>query len=87
MKRYLAIDIGASGGRHIVGWREDGELRTEEVNRFPNGTTEQGGYLIGDIGTLGYVTAMYFSWHDNRPAAIRQNFLLRFAHNNAIIMS
>lgn len=35
MKRYLAIDIGASGGRHIVGWREDGELRTEKVNRFP----------------------------------------------------
>ena len=23
MKQYLAIDIGASSGRHIVGWRED----------------------------------------------------------------
>ena len=29
MNRYLAVDIGASSGRHIVGWREDGELRTE----------------------------------------------------------
>ena len=31
MKKYLAIDIGASSGRHIVGWKEDGELKTEEV--------------------------------------------------------
>ena len=26
MKYFLAIDIGASSGRHIVGWREDGEV-------------------------------------------------------------
>ena len=25
MKYYLAIDIGASSGRHIVGWVENGE--------------------------------------------------------------
>ena len=37
MKYYLAIDIGASSGRHIVGWREDGEIKTNEVYRFPNG--------------------------------------------------
>ena len=37
MKYFLAIDIGASSGQHIVGWREDGELRTKEVYRFPNG--------------------------------------------------
>ena len=35
-KNYLAIDIGASSGRHIVGWMENGVLRTEEVYRFPN---------------------------------------------------
>ena len=40
MKKYLAIDIGASSGRHIVGWKEDGELKTEEVYRFPNGVVE-----------------------------------------------
>ena len=34
-KNYLAIDIGASSGRHIVGWMENGVLRTEEVYRFP----------------------------------------------------
>ena len=52
MKYYLAIDIGASSGRHIVGWTEDGELKTEEVYRFPNGVTEQGGHLCWDTEAL-----------------------------------
>ncbi len=55
---YLAIDIGASSGRHIVGWREGGALRTEEVYRFPNGVTEQDGHLTWDIDALlGHVKA------------------------------
>ena len=52
MKRWLAIDIGASSGRHIVGWLEDGELKTEEVYRFPNGVTELDGHLTWDIDAL-----------------------------------
>ena len=52
MKRYLAIDIGASSGRHIVGWMENGELKTEEVYRFPNGVKEQDGHLTWDIDEL-----------------------------------
>ena len=52
MKVYLAVDIGASSGRHIVGWRENGELKTREVYRFPNGVTEQDGHLTWDIGAL-----------------------------------
>ena len=52
MKYYLAVDIGASSGRHIVGWRENGEIRTEEVYRFPNGVTELDGHLIWDIDAL-----------------------------------
>ncbi len=48
----LAIDIGASSGRHIVGWMDNGELHTEEVYRFPNGVTEQDGHLTWDIDTL-----------------------------------
>ena len=51
--RYaLAIDIGASSGRHIVGWQENGEIRTCEVYRFPNGVQEQDGHLIWDIDAL-----------------------------------
>ena len=51
-KHYLAIDIGASSGRHIVGWLEDGELRTEEVYRFRNGVSEESGHLIWDVRHL-----------------------------------
>ncbi|MBR5931703.1 MAG: rhamnulokinase, partial [Lachnospiraceae bacterium] len=52
MKYYLAIDIGASSGRHIVGWTEEGVLKTEEVYRFPNGVMEQDGHLTWDIDAL-----------------------------------
>ena len=52
MKKYLAIDIGASSGRHIVGWMENGEVLTEEVYRFPNGAAENGGHLTWDIEAL-----------------------------------
>ena len=42
MNYYVAIDIGASSGRHIVGWLEDGKLKTEEVYRFKNGMESKG---------------------------------------------
>ena len=51
-KYYLAIDIGASSGRHIVGWMEDGEWMTDEIYRFPNGVTELDGHLTWDIESL-----------------------------------
>ena len=58
MKVYLAVDIGASSGRHIVGWKENGEIQTREVYRFPNGVTEQDGHLTWDIAALeGHVKA------------------------------
>ena len=49
MKYYLAVDIGASSGRHIVGWKEDGKIITREIYRFPNGMIESSGHLIWDI--------------------------------------
>ena len=49
---YLAIDIGASSGRHIVGWIENGEWKTDEVYRFPNGVTEIDGHLTWNINSL-----------------------------------
>lgn len=48
----LAIDIGASSGRHIVGWHEGGELHTEEVYRFPNGMDTVDGHLVWDTDRL-----------------------------------
>ena len=56
MKYCLAIDIGASSGRHIVGWKEQGQLQTKEVYRFPNGVQEENGHLVWNVDALvGYV--------------------------------
>ena len=38
MKYYLAIDVGASSGRHIVGWTEDGKQTIIDYHRvLPRG--------------------------------------------------
>ena len=52
MNCYLAIDIGASSGRHIVGWKENGRLETKEVYRFPNGVQSVDGHLVWDVKAL-----------------------------------
>ena len=52
MKYYLAIDIGASSGRHIVGYMKDGELITDELYRFPNGMDTVDGHLVWDTDRL-----------------------------------
>ncbi len=51
-KYYLAIDIGASSGRHILGWMEDGTLRLEEIYRFPNGVKQTDSGLVWDMEAL-----------------------------------
>lgn len=52
MKYYLAIDIGASSGRHIVGFMSEGELQTVEVYRFYNGMDTVDGHLVWDTDRL-----------------------------------
>lgn len=52
MNHYLAVDIGASSGRHILGWQEDGKILTKELYRFPNGVKELDGHLTWDIEEL-----------------------------------
>lgn len=49
---HLAIDIGASSGRHILACVQDGRLVSEEIYRFENGLTEQDGALTWDIDNL-----------------------------------
>ena len=49
---YLAVDIGASSGRHIVGYIQNGKLLLREVYRFPNGATERNGKLYWDEARL-----------------------------------
>ena len=45
MKYYLSIDLGASSGRHILGYKENGEIVLKELYRFKNGVTEKDGRL------------------------------------------
>lgn len=49
---YLAIDIGASSGRHILAHLEDGRMVLEEVHRFPNGMVEKDGENVWDVDEL-----------------------------------
>lgn len=58
MRIYLAIDIGASSGRHIAAWLEGERIVTREVYRFPNGAEMRNGHLCWDIEALeGHVVA------------------------------
>lgn len=43
---YLAVDIGASSGRHIAGRVENNTFHLEEIYRFENGVTEKNGRLV-----------------------------------------
>ena len=52
MKYALAIDIGASSGRHIIGYKQNGQIIVEEIYRFPNGVKNDNGHLIWDIDAL-----------------------------------
>ena len=49
MKHYIAVDLGASSGRVMVGTLDGGKLTLTEMNRFWNGPTEIDGTLYWDI--------------------------------------
>ncbi len=49
---YLAVDIGASSGRHMLAWVEEGRICLEEIYRFPNGMKEKDGHLCWDLEAL-----------------------------------
>lgn len=49
---HLAIDIGASSGRHILGYLENGKLKLEEIHRFEDYLKEENGSLVWDIEKL-----------------------------------
>ena len=49
---YLAVDIGASSGRHILGKLENGKLELTEIYRFENGYEKQGDKLVWNIEKL-----------------------------------
>ncbi|MCD8050555.1 MAG: rhamnulokinase, partial [Clostridiales bacterium] len=49
---YLAIDIGASSGRHILGCVQDGKIVLEEIYRFDNRQLRKNGHDCWDMDNL-----------------------------------
>jgi len=49
---HLAVDIGASSGRHILGRISDGNIELKEVYRFSNGYIKKDNHLCWDIESL-----------------------------------
>lgn len=53
LKQYhLAVDLGASSGRLILGGLEDGKIVMEEVYRFENNVVRRDGHLCWDYDRL-----------------------------------
>src|SRR4051812_14492914 len=48
-RAYLAIDIGASSGRHVAGTFDGGRLALAELYRFENGPVPMAGHLYWDL--------------------------------------
>ncbi|MBR3738412.1 MAG: rhamnulokinase, partial [Eubacterium sp.] len=52
MNYHLAIDIGASSGRHILGYIEDSKIKLEEIYRFEDYLREEDSSMVWDIEKL-----------------------------------
>ncbi len=48
-KAYLAVDLGASSGRHVIGRFDGKRITLEEVYRFENGPVDVAGSLHWDL--------------------------------------
>ena len=49
---HLAVDIGASSGRHMIGYLEDGKICLKEIYRFENRLIHKDDHLCWDIDHL-----------------------------------
>ena len=52
MKYFMAIDIGASSGRHVLGYVKGGRIITEEIYRFENSLIRKNGHDCWDTEAL-----------------------------------
>lgn len=80
MKYYLAIDIGASSGRHILAHLEGNKMITEEIYRFSNGPET----LPGTPGALGTQNSRRLMWNAERLFAEILNGLKKAGEMNKI---
>ncbi len=49
MKYYLAIDLGATSGRHVIGYQKNGEIVLKEIHRFKTEMDMSADGLVWDI--------------------------------------
>ena len=49
---FLAVDIGASSGRHILGKKDGDKLWMKEIYRFENGMVQRNGHLCWNLDVL-----------------------------------
>ncbi|HEX9108538.1 MAG TPA: hypothetical protein VF832_14940, partial [Longimicrobiales bacterium] len=68
---YLALDLGASSGRAVLGTLEDGVMRLREVHRFPSLLVEESGHLRWDVEALWWEVERAVSDALNRVAGLR----------------
>ncbi|WP_462409536.1 rhamnulokinase [Neobacillus sp. Marseille-QA0830] len=53
MTKYsVAVDIGASSGRLILGWMENGSLKLDEIHRFENKIVKKGDFFCWEVDKL-----------------------------------
>jgi rhamnulokinase len=52
MKKHIAVDIGASSGRLVAGWKQDGKIQLEEIYRFENEIKGKNGSCFWSIEKL-----------------------------------
>ncbi|MBU5671334.1 rhamnulokinase [Paenibacillus brevis] len=52
MTHHIAVDIGASSGRLVLGTLQDGKIKLKEIHRFANGFLERDGSCFWDIDYL-----------------------------------
>lgn len=52
MNYYLAIDLGATSGRHVIGYLKDGQILLDEIHRFKTGMRDTKDGLVWDIPTF-----------------------------------
>ena len=51
-KAFIAIDLGASSGRTMLGILDNNNLTIKEINRFWNGPNNNDGILRWDFSSL-----------------------------------
>lgn len=49
---HAAVDMGASSGRLILGWMEDGKMQLKEIHRFENGMVKKGNELCWEFDRI-----------------------------------